>query len=55
MAPQELGTLKAHVRLEAAEETDGTTAEELEVQQDLLPVERCSQRPWRGGCKTQED
>lgn len=41
MAPddKEVGTLKAHVHLEAVEETDGTPAQ-IEVVQNVLPVER---------------
>lgn len=40
--PQEVGTLKAHVHLEAAEETDGTQNAQIEVVQNVLPVERFS-------------
>ena len=39
--PEEVGTLKAHVHLEAVEETDGTPAQ-IEVVQNVLPVERFS-------------
>eukprot|EP00435_Cladocopium_sp_Y103_P015983 s341_g3.t4 len=37
---KEVGTMKAHVQVEAVEETDGTSAEQIEVVQNALPVER---------------
>ena len=36
---QEVGFLKAHVHVEAVEETDGKE-EQIEVTQNVLPVER---------------